>query len=56
MRAFGVTVDPLDNGWRIPGGQRYRARPFSVEGDWSQAAFFLAAGAGRDTFHWRPQA
>ena len=45
MRAFGVTVDPLDNGWRIPGGQRYRARPFSVEGDWSQAAFFLAAGA-----------
>lgn len=45
MRAFGVTVERLDNGWRIPGGQRYRARPFSVEGDWSQAAFFLAAGA-----------
>ena len=45
MRAFGVRVEKLENGWRVPGGQQYRARPFAVEGDWSQAAFFLAAGA-----------
>lgn len=45
MRAFGVQVEALEDGWRVPGGQRYSARPFAVEGDWSQAAFFLAAGA-----------
>lgn len=31
--------------WRIRGGQRYRfPAAFEVEGDWSQAAFFLAMG------------
>ena len=45
MQAFGIQVEPIEFGWRIPGSQRYRARSFSVEGDWSQAAFFLAAGA-----------
>ena len=31
--------------WKIPGGQRYRfAGGGEVEGDWSQAAFFLAMG------------
>lgn len=45
MRAFGVTVESIENGWRVPGGQNYHARDFRVEGDWSQAAFFLAAGA-----------
>lgn len=45
MRAFGVQVNTLENGWHVPGGQPYQARCFDVEGDWSQAAFFLAAGA-----------
>ncbi len=45
MNRFGVTVTPLENGWRIPGNQSYIPRDLAIEGDWSQAAFFLAAGA-----------
>ena len=39
-------AEPLPDGWAIPGGQRYRS-PGAVraEGDWSNAAFWLAAGA-----------
>lgn len=45
LRAFGIRVEPLDTGWRVPGRQRYRAADYRVEGDWSQAAFFLTMGA-----------
>ena len=45
MSDFGVKIVPTENGWLIPGGQKYSARHYSVEGDWSQAGFFLAAGA-----------
>ena len=46
LEYFGVTAR-----WRdetaifVPGGQVYRAREMSVEGDWSNAAPFLALGA-----------
>ena len=45
MADFGVQVQRMADGWRIPGGQRYEARDYTVEGDWSHAGFFLAAGA-----------
>lgn len=45
MRAFGVTVESLPDGYRVPGGQRYQSAEYTVEGDYSGAAFFLAAGA-----------
>ena len=45
MADFGVKVIPDESGWFIPGGQHYSARDYTVEGDWSQAGFFLAAGA-----------
>ena len=46
LRDFGVAAEKTGDGWRVPGGQRYRAdRPYTVEGDWSQAAFFLAMAA-----------
>lgn len=45
MRRFGVTVKELPDGWVIPGGQQYRCDDYTIDGDWSQAAFFLAAGA-----------
>lgn len=42
MAAFGVHADGL----RITGSQRFRSPGvFTVEGDWSNAAFFLAASA-----------
>ena len=40
-----ITVERTADGWRIPGRQTYRfAGGGEVEGDWSQAAFFLAMG------------
>ncbi len=46
LRAFGVQT-----GWRdettiaVPGGQTFSPRELTVEGDWSNAAFFFALGA-----------
>ncbi len=46
LRLSGVEWEKSDNSWRIPGGQRALLPPaLRVEGDWSNAAFFLAAGA-----------
>jgi 3-phosphoshikimate 1-carboxyvinyltransferase len=57
MSSFGVNADETGEGgdgvanfdrttgWSIPGGQSYRSVKYAVEGDWSQAAFFLCAGA-----------
>nr|WP_319489143.1 3-phosphoshikimate 1-carboxyvinyltransferase [uncultured Caproiciproducens sp.] len=45
MREFGVVAKAAENGWQIPGHQSYRPKDYRVERDWSQAAFFLAAGA-----------
>ncbi|NYZ73652.1 3-phosphoshikimate 1-carboxyvinyltransferase [Candidatus Micrarchaeota archaeon] len=47
MSRFGVRIRP-DSGlerFLINGGQRYKARSYSVDGDWSGAAFILVAGA-----------
>jgi 3-phosphoshikimate 1-carboxyvinyltransferase len=46
LRAFGVRVDrDGDRRFRVVAPQRYRARAFEVEGDWSSASYFLAAAA-----------
>ena len=46
LRQFGITVEPTEFGWRVPGNQRYRTPgEAAVEGDWSAAAFWLAANA-----------
>ncbi|MDD2295436.1 MAG: 3-phosphoshikimate 1-carboxyvinyltransferase [Eubacteriales bacterium] len=43
---FGIRILPEAKGWSIPGGQAYRAPAFfTVEGDWSNGAFWLAASA-----------
>ncbi len=43
---FGIQIHKQEDGFFIPGGQRYRSPgSLRVEGDWSNAAFFLAAGA-----------
>ncbi|NLG92421.1 MAG: 3-phosphoshikimate 1-carboxyvinyltransferase [Clostridiales bacterium] len=44
LKDFGIKIETAENGWRVPGNQSYSARPYKVERDWSQAAFFLAAG------------
>ena len=45
LRDFGISVEETPTGWKIKGGQQYRPRRFTVEGDWSQAAFFMTAAA-----------
>ena len=46
LRASGIRFEKAEGQlWRIPGRQRYRIEGGrEVEGDWSQAAFFLAMG------------
>lgn len=47
MEEFGIRVhrDPYRGGFRIPSGQDYNAREFSVQGDASSASYFWAAAA-----------
>ncbi len=46
LRRFKIEVRSCGDRFEIPGGQRYRSPGrMAVEGDWSNAAFFLAAGA-----------
>jgi len=46
LSRFGIVVQSTPTGWHIPGGQNYQppALPLTPEGDWSNAAFWLAAG------------
>ena len=43
--AFGFHSEETPDGYLVRGGQRGRARTYEIEGDWSNAAFFLTAGA-----------
>lgn len=45
MTQFGVNVTETEAGYHIAGNQRYHAQNNTVEGDFSQAAFFYAANA-----------
>lgn len=44
LESFGIRAEETQNGWRVAGGQTYRpGGRYKVEGDWSNAAFFLTA-------------
>ena len=46
LRRFGITCEVTpDERILLPGDQQYRATDHTVEGDWSNAAFFLALNA-----------
>ena len=46
LKAFGIQIEKTQNGFFVPGNQQYTMpKEYSIEGDWSNAAFFLAAGA-----------
>ncbi len=40
---FGVRAEAQEDGWLVPGGQKYRPCSMTVEADWSQAAFWYGA-------------
>lgn len=45
MKQFGVNIQATEKGWHIKGGQSYKTCDYTTDGDWSQAAFFMALGA-----------
>lgn len=46
LRDFGIRFEKEDNIYKISGGQKYTVpKNLAIEGDWSNAAFWLAAGA-----------
>ena len=47
LKRFGITIDHDENlrSFRIKGNQHYEAQTYTIEGDWSGAAFLLVAGA-----------
>lgn len=45
LRRFGLELEKIPMGWRIPGGMKYQSPGrLALGGDWSHAAFWLAAG------------
>lgn len=48
LRQFGISAEQSENRFYIKGKQAYRSpKSVTVDGDWSNAAFFLTAGALR---------
>jgi 3-phosphoshikimate 1-carboxyvinyltransferase len=45
LDGFDVATGSTDDGFRVPGGQRYAADGYTVPGDFSSASYLLAAGA-----------
>lgn len=45
MEKFGAVVEKTENGYFVKGNQKYKKCDYNVEGDWSQAIFFLVGGA-----------
>jgi len=44
LEEFGIDIQEIENGYFIPGNQKYKATNYRVEGDYSQAAFYLVGG------------
>jgi len=45
MKDFGIELYREENTFFVKGNQKYQAMDYFVEGDYSQAAYFMAAGA-----------
>ena len=44
LRQFGIEITQGFNSYSVPGNQTYKKCDYTVEGDWSNAAYFLAMG------------
>lgn len=44
LELYGIEIQKISNGFFIEGNQMYKAQDYRVEGDYSQAAFFLVGG------------
>ena len=44
LKDFGIHIENMENGYRVE-KQKYKSIDYKVEGDWSNAGFFLVAGS-----------
>ena len=44
LEHYGIQIDRVDDGYFIEGNQKYKNKDYRVEGDYSQAAFYLVGG------------
>ncbi len=44
LKQFNIDITLIKNGYHIPGRQTYKSTDITIDGDYSQAAFFLTAG------------
>lgn len=54
LEHFGITVHRKENGYEIPGKQRFKATDISIEGDFSQASLFMVAGLNHNRISTTP--
>ena len=45
LKLYGVKIEKIEKGYFVKGNSAYKASDYTVEGDWSQAAFFMTMGA-----------
>lgn len=45
MKKFGVSVERTDKGYKVPEDSTYESTDYTIEGDFSQASFWLVANA-----------
>ena len=45
LKTFGIEIDKTSRGWYIKGNQEYKPQNVTIEGDYSQSAFFYVANA-----------
>ncbi len=45
LQKYGINIERTDYGYFVKGNQKYKAVDQTVEGDWSQAAFYMNLGA-----------
>jgi 3-phosphoshikimate 1-carboxyvinyltransferase len=44
LELYGINIQEIENGYFIKGNQTYKPFDYTIEGDYSQAAYFLVAG------------
>lgn len=45
LKEYGINIDKTLNGFYVKGNQKYKTIDYKVEGDWSNAGYFLVASA-----------
>lgn len=51
LKRFNIDIDEVENGYFIEGNQRYKPTDYTVEGDFSQASFFLVGAVLNGTIN-----